>query len=753
MLPPDPRKLLPAKNPADAGPDYQPPAPAAHESDAHTPPAALSSAPSLGALFNALRRCWRTAVPVAVLGGLLAAGLGWVLAPSEYTSTVVFRILSRPPQGSLENEDNFANVQKAQVAILKSYDVVNDAIARSRVEERFGLRLSPLKVQKKLTATFPEGPEMAFVTFSAADPAAAAALLNALGEVYPARVNAAEEGRVKQRVEQLRRLLLPTPGSLAERLRDKRVERNEAEKKAGILDDDATQAKMNSALAMQQAAQAEARASRRAWIGFEAELENKKRRVENPPLPAVSEGDAEDLLRTDSRYQKLAKEIGAVREEIETLRSVGKVESSAEVRGSVRAAEALLRRKRLEQGQLLGDARRRVARARQALLVELEERAARELEDKIKQEKRQELASEAEARRWGAEADRYRNGGPKAPPEVEALRDQVKQLEKQVGAVSTNLAALEGSLPLAPRVTLASEAFVPNEKDLAKPIKFSLGAGAGVFGLLLVGVCLLEARGRRISASDDLIHGLGLRVVGILPRLPAALRQRSAFVAARTDPALAALESQFGMTEAVDAVRTVLLHAPNIDGARVVMVTSAVSGEGKTTLASHLAASLARAWRKTLLIDGDLRNPTQHLQFEQDLGPGLSEALRGEVEFDDVVKPTAVSRLWLMPAGQVDGHALQALAQEGVGNVFARLADQYDFLVIDTSPVLPVPDALLLGKQADAVLLAVMRDVSRLPAVYAAQQRLDALGIRLLGAVVLGERTETYGKAVAYPRQ
>jgi capsular exopolysaccharide synthesis family protein len=197
---------------------------------------------------------------------------------------------------------------------------------------------------------------------------------------------------------------------------------------------------------------------------------------------------------------------------------------------------------------------------------------------------------------------------------------------------------------------------------------------------------------------------------------------------------------------------TVLLHGPRMDGARVVMVTSAGGGDGKTTLASHLAASLARAWRKTLLIDGDLRNPAQHEQFDQPLDPGLCEALRGEAEFDDVVKPTPVSRLWMMPAGKLDAHALQALAQDGVCGVFDRLKEQYDFIVLDTSPVLPVPDALLFGQQADAVLLSVMRDHSRIPAVYQANQRLESLGIRVLGAVVIGEKTETYGRAVTYPR-
>src|SRR5207302_5332826 len=121
-------------------------------------------------------------------------------------------------------------------------------------------------------------------------------------------------------------------------------------------------------------------------------------------------------------------------------------------------------------------------------------------------------------------------------------------------------------------------------------------------------------------------------------------------------------------------------------------------------------------------------------------------------ELDDAIKPTALGRLWLLPAGKVDSHALQALAQDNVAALFERLKEQFDFIVLDTSPILPVPDALLLAGHADAVLLAVLRDVSRVPAVYAAQQRLQALGIRPVGAVVIGEKAESYGRAIPYPR-
>jgi Mrp family chromosome partitioning ATPase len=90
---------------------------------------------------------------------------------------------------------------------------------------------------------------------------------------------------------------------------------------------------------------------------------------------------------------------------------------------------------------------------------------------------------------------------------------------------------------------------------------------------------------------------------------------------------------------------------------------------------------------------------------------------------------------------------VQALAQDGVKAMFAQLKEQYDFIIVDSCPVLPVADSLLLGQHVDAVLFSVLRDISRTPLVYAAQQRLHSLGVRSLGAVVIGDT----GNAHSYP--
>ena len=190
------------------------------------------------------------------------------------------------------------------------------------------------------------------------------------------------------------------------------------------------------------------------------------------------------------------------------------------------------------------------------------------------------------------------------------------------------------------------------------------------------------------------------------------------------------------LVESIDAARTMILHASRIEAIRTVMITSAVKGEGKTSLACHLATSLARAGRRTLLIDCDLRSPAAHRLFDLPPGPGLSEVLRGEVDAADVIQPTPAHGLHLIPAGRCDALAIQALAQDGIRALFDDLRARYDFIIVDSAPVLPVADSLLVSQVVDAVIFSILRDVSRVPMVHAAYERLTALGTRTLGAVV-----------------
>jgi polysaccharide biosynthesis transport protein len=155
-------------------------------------------------------------------------------------------------------------------------------------------------------------------------------------------------------------------------------------------------------------------------------------------------------------------------------------------------------------------------------------------------------------------------------------------------------------------------------------------------------------------------------------------------------------------------------------------------------LAGQLAISFARAGQSTLLIDGDLRNPTLHKILGQPRTPGLCEVLRGDLDVSLAIRPTDVSGLYILPAGQLSRLIFTTSLQGSGQQLFERLRAQYKFIVVDSSPILPVADSLLLGQHVDAAVLSIRPRVSRLPSIWEACERLRAVGIRLLGTVVNG---------------
>lgn len=174
------------------------------------------------------------------------------------------------------------------------------------------------------------------------------------------------------------------------------------------------------------------------------------------------------------------------------------------------------------------------------------------------------------------------------------------------------------------------------------------------------------------------------------------------------------------------------------DAPRVMMVTSAVEHEGKTTFATQLAASLARAGHRTLIVDGDLRHPRAHLALDLELRTGFPELLRREMGSDEVVQPTSVDGLFAITGGACDYAAITALARNDISDIIAGFRDAFDYVVIDAGPVLAFADSLILGQRCDAVILTTMIDVSSVTLVNKAVERLQTVGVRLMGAVVNG---------------
>jgi len=127
---------------------------------------------------------------------------------------------------------------------------------------------------------------------------------------------------------------------------------------------------------------------------------------------------------------------------------------------------------------------------------------------------------------------------------------------------------------------------------------------------------------------------------------------------------------------------------------------------------------------------------------------GLSEVLRGALELNDAIEPTPAENLWLMSAGIADYTSIQALENDGLTGMFERLKTEFEFIIIDSAPVLAFADAMLIGQHTDGVILSSRIDVSQRPKVQAAYDRLRSVGIWMFGVVVNGAKSDTSHRSI-----
>jgi polysaccharide biosynthesis transport protein len=313
--------------------------------------------------------------------------------------------------------------------------------------------------------------------------------------------------------------------------------------------------------------------------------------------------------------------------------------------------------------------------------------------------------------------------------------------------VNSHLTGLRFRAKSPTRVQLRGEAEkIPNNNQNKKVLFASVGGFGAFFGVILL-VALLEWRTRRVDSVDQVMTELGLRVIGTVPVFPNRASLKAAVEAGGAN-------WRFVLNESVNSARTMLLHTARSQSMQVVMITSATQGEGKTSLSAQLATSMATAGMRTLIVDCDLRNPCIQKLFDLPLGPGVSEVLRQEIDVSDAVQATTVPNLWVIPAGQCSNATIAALAQgHPLQTLFNRLRGQFDFVIVDSCPVLPVADALLIGQHVDGVLFSIMQDVSQLPKVQTAQEKLGHLNVVLLGAVVNGIKQDVYSYGYNYVKQ
>jgi succinoglycan biosynthesis transport protein ExoP len=277
---------------------------------------------------------------------------------------------------------------------------------------------------------------------------------------------------------------------------------------------------------------------------------------------------------------------------------------------------------------------------------------------------------------------------------------------------------------------------------------------AGIFGLVcgfLVAFLIEHLRsGLRTAAQVE--QSFGYPVMGIVPVVEQRNFRRAGRIHTMTDSPLS------GLSEAINAMRIGLELSDSECPPKVILITSSVPAEGKSAVAILLAASSANSGRRTVLVDCDLRQRSISGILGKNV-PGLTEVLRGTVELAKVICPDPKTGIQVIPAGSMVLNPADLLMSSSMRGVLSQLRNQFDYIVIDSSPLLPVVDALGLSTIVDKILVVV--EWSRTPEASVSQafKVLRPEASRIAGVVLnkvdlkqLDPYGYAYGTSGLYPR-
>jgi len=682
------------------------------------------------AAAHAFRRRW---FPLAVLGVILGGSAGaafWFLTKTQYTAVarVVVPAQDQVFAGTAEDglvQGDYELKKRSQVQLMTSPRVLLPALTADEIvplplvrEHQSGDVQSWLR--SCLTVSFPGNAEIMELRVRCPDKETAGKLADSIREQYLAYH---KEG-LNKRIAQIERL---------KKDRDLyRGQFREAQAKLLNLEQVSNDAVMLTPEEQEQSRQAQLYWNERFTIDqqiwIKAERLKELTGAVPQTAPVVSDEELQLYLESSSDYVTLQKRIEALKAEIERAPSLysGEVLKQTVARAQERITEA-------ETG--IGDLTERIRRG-----IEREKRRTQAFETPAQVESD---IAKLNARKAALD-DLIKQNTPQSDGltvsqvDIEMKRMEVANLQSLLNRVQrqldhaelAKLSDIEQQMETGIRED--GDVYVHAEDDERRKLVQSCAAGGAVFVAVSAVILLFDLRRRKLNDTSDVNSVLQLQVLGTVPLLRGKGAKR--------------MEQSARLAEAVDGVAATLLCRTAGSDHRLVMISSAMAGEGKTTLAANLATSLAAAGRRTLLVDFDLRRPMLHQVYQVPIGPGLGELLsaREPAEFGEYLQETMTDNLWLLTAGAKRHGALAELSDERVAELFHEFKEHFEFIIVDGPPVLPVVDTRLVARHADGVVISMLRDLSELPKVKAACQLLQSYRVNILGGVVIGASGDVY---------
>ncbi|QNF93459.1 polysaccharide biosynthesis tyrosine autokinase [Janibacter sp. YB324] len=292
------------------------------------------------------------------------------------------------------------------------------------------------------------------------------------------------------------------------------------------------------------------------------------------------------------------------------------------------------------------------------------------------------------------------------------------QLGKVAGEFSTLLKS-SGQTVVSTPIQPASASSRPVSPDPVRNIGLGLLAGL-VLGLGLAFV--RHALDTKVRGEDDIRPHSDAPMLAGLP----LERSSKSLVSVEDDP-------HGRHAEAIRRLRTNLMFVDVTTGRHSFVVTSAMPGEGKTTTAVNLALAMADSGRRTLLVDADLRNPSVARALGMEGSVGLTTVLLGDAEVHDVIQTWGSAGMDVLPSGQVPPNPSELLGSAPMEALLSSLVDEYDFVLVDSPPVVPVIDAVVVERLTGGLLMIVGIDRTKKKDLVAALKQLDTVGARVSG--------------------
>jgi capsular exopolysaccharide synthesis family protein len=282
------------------------------------------------------------------------------------------------------------------------------------------------------------------------------------------------------------------------------------------------------------------------------------------------------------------------------------------------------------------------------------------------------------------------------------------------------------TLSILEQASLALRSYKPDIIAVAAAVVFGLAFGVGI-------VFLVELRDDRVFSLMEICDKIDENIVGQLPQVRPPARKARVPLVEVDDP-------RYMYAESFRNLRSAILFMPTQGQQRpkVILITSALPSEGKSTVAANLAKTFAMGGARVVLVDCDLRRGVLHELMGVQCEPGLPQALREPATLPRVLQTNSVPNLSLISRGNQRSGTSEILLTGALDEVLTRLREQFDYVLIDSSPLFAADDAATLAPKVDGTILVVRNSVSRASAVRDALDALHQRQARVLGIIFNG---------------